>query len=100
MKLLGMLLLAGIILSVLQAAISVLVIIGLICLVIGVFVRPAETFGLLAFGVFANLMQSHPVGAIWVISLMLLVVIVKPDRPATDTHVERLPERSTQLRIS
>jgi hypothetical protein len=94
-----MLLLAGIVLSVLQAALSVLVIIGLICLVIGVFVRPSETFGLLAFGVFANLTQSHPVGAIWVISLMLLVVIVKPDRPATETPVERLPERSLQLRI-
>ena len=99
MRILGMLLLAGIVLSVLQAALSVLVIIGLICLVIGVFVRPSETFGLLAFGVFANLMQSHPVGAIWVISLMLLVVIVKPDRPATETPVERLPERSPQLRI-
>ena len=99
MKILGMLLLAGVVLSVLQAAISVLVIIGLIALLIGVFVRPAETFGVLAFGVFANLMQSHPVGAIWVISLMLLVVIVKPDRPSTEAHVERLPERSAQSRI-
>ncbi|MEG8015267.1 hypothetical protein [Sphingomonas sp. 22R3R2A-7] len=83
MKLLGMLLLAGIILSVLQAALSVLVIIGLICLVIGVFVRPAETFGLLAFGVFANLMQSHPVGAIWLLSFAMFVTLIQRQRERT-----------------
>jgi len=80
MKLLGMLLLAGIVLNVLQAALSVLVIVGLICLVIGVFVRPAETFGLLLFGAFSTLLQTHPVGCIWLITLMLIVAFFKRER--------------------
>jgi len=80
MKMLGMLLLVGIVLSVLQAALSVLVIVGLIALLIGVFVRPTETFGLLAFGVFASLMQAHPVGAIWLISLAMIVTLIQRQR--------------------
>jgi len=91
MKILGMLLLAGIVLSVLQAALSVLVIVGLIALLIGVFVRPAETFGLLAFGVFANLMQSHPVGAIWVISLALIVTLIQRQRERAVARPRALP---------
>lgn len=91
MKLLGVLLLAGMVLSVLQAALSVLVVIGLICLVIGVFVRPAETFGLLAFGVFANLMQSHPVGAIWLLSLAMIVTLIQRRRERTVVTHPALP---------
>ena len=94
MKLLGMLLLAGIVLSVLQAALSVLVIVGLIALLIGVFVRPAETFGLLAFGVFANLMQSHPVGAIWVISLAMIVTLIQRQRGRPVVTQRALPPAS------
>jgi len=91
MRIIGMMLLAGIVLSVLQAAISVLVIIGLIGLLIGVFVRPTETFGLLAFGVFANLMQSHPVGAIWVISLAMIVTLIQRQRERTVARPPALP---------
>lgn len=94
MKILGMLLLAGIVLGVLQAALSVLVVIGLICLVIGVFARPAETFGLLAFGAFANLMQSHPVGAIWVISLAMFVTLIQRRRERTVATQPALPPAS------
>ena len=99
MKLIGMFITAALLLAMLQAALSVLIVIGVIVFVIGFFCRPAETIGLLAFGVLANLMQSHPVGAIWVISLMLLVVILKPAHPVTEAHVEGLPERSPKLRI-
>ncbi len=94
MKILGMLLLAGIVLSVLQAAISVLVIIGLIGLLIGVFVRPAETFGLLVFGVFANLMQSHPVGAIWLLSLAMFVTLIQRRTERTVVTHPALPSAS------
>ena len=94
MKTLGMLLLAGIVLSVLQTALSVLVVVGLICLVIGVFVRPAETFGLLAFGVFANLMQSHPVGAIWLLSLAMSVTLIQRRRERTVATQPELPPAS------
>ncbi len=94
MKLVGMLLLAGIVLSVLQAARSVLVVIGLICLVIGVFVRPAETFGLLAFGALANLMQSHPVGAIWLLSLAMIVTLIQRRRERTIATQPELPPAS------
>lgn len=94
MKMLGMLLLAGIVLSVLQAALSVLVIVGLIALLIGVFVRPAETFGLLAFGVFANLMQSHPIGAIWLLSLAIFVTLLQRQRERTVVTQPALPPAS------
>ena len=100
MKLIGILLMAGVLLSLLQAALSVLVVVGVIVLVIGVFCRPAETFGLLLFGAFAILLQTHPVGCIWVMSLMLLVTLVKGDRgklAVTDDNQPPLALTDAQL---
>jgi hypothetical protein len=81
MKIIGMLILAGITLSLLQAALSVLLVVGLIGLVVGILLRPAETFGLLAFGMFATLLKAHPVGCIWIASLTLIMMMLKRDRP-------------------
>jgi hypothetical protein len=76
----GMILLACIVLTVIQAALSVLVIVGILLLIVGVFYRPAETFGLLMFGAFSTLLQTHPVGCIWLITLMLIVAFFKRKR--------------------
>ncbi|RXD02515.1 hypothetical protein EQZ23_18005 [Sphingomonas sp. UV9] len=73
MKMIGAFLLACVLLSVLQAALSILIVAGLI---VGIFVRPAATFGLLVFGLFARLLQSDPVGAIWLATGVLIVVLV------------------------
>lgn len=80
MKIIGMLLLAGIVLSVLQMALSVLLVLGLIGLVVGILLRPAETFGLLAFGMLAGLLKTHPIGCIWIASLTLIMMMLKRDR--------------------
>lgn len=82
MKLIGMLVTAVMLLAVFQAALSVLIVIGMIVFVIGFFCRPVETIGLLAFGVFANLMQSHAVGGIWLLSLALIMAAVVKRREA------------------
>lgn len=76
MKLIGMFITAALLLAVLQAALSVLIVIGIIVFVIGFFCRPAETIGLLLFGAFANLLQLHPVGGIWLMSLALIMTAV------------------------
>lgn len=99
MKLIGMFITAALLLAMLQAALSVLIVIGVIVFAIGFFCRPAETIGLLLFGAFANLLQSHPLGGIWLMSLALLVVIVKPDRPVTETYDTLPPKQSPKLRI-
>ncbi|QCB41016.1 hypothetical protein E5673_01220 [Sphingomonas sp. PAMC26645] len=80
MKIIGILLLAGIVLNVLQAALSVLLVVGLIGLIVGILLRPAETFGLLAFGMLASLLKTHPVGCIWIGSLTLIMMMLKRDR--------------------
>ncbi len=72
MKMIGVFLLACVLMSVLQAALSILIVAGLI---VGILVRPAATFGLLVFGSFAHLLQSHPVGAIWLATGLLVVVL-------------------------
>ena len=76
MKLIGMFITAALLLAMLQAALSVLIVIGVIVFVIGFFCRPAETIGLLLFGAFASLLQSHPVGGIWLMSLALIMTAV------------------------
>jgi hypothetical protein len=94
MKLIGMFIVACVVLSVLQAALSVLVVVGILLLIIGAFYRPAETFGLLLFGAFSTLLQTHPVGCIWLITLMLAVAFFKRER------AHRGPEDHTSKTIT
>ncbi len=105
MKLIGMIFLTCVILSVLQAALSVLVVMGVLLLIVGVFNRPAETFGLLLFGAFSTLLQAHPVGCIWLLSLMIMAAILgrrhrQPSTPGTSDHgMGLLPDGSRIKKI-
>ena len=64
MRLLGIIFAACLMLAVLQAAISLFVVVGAIMLLWGVFARPHETFGLLAYLLIAGVVMAHPVAAI------------------------------------
>jgi hypothetical protein len=76
MGLLGYFLFACVLLSLLQAAFSALVVALVIVLVFGVFFCPAETFGLLAMGLFSQLSRTHPLACVWLFALFLVTGLV------------------------
>ena len=78
MKVLGYILLAGIILSVVQAALSALVVVLLILGLFGMFAYPAETFGFALLGLMNWLFHTHPMAATGVASLLILAAVTMP----------------------
>jgi hypothetical protein len=73
MKPLGYLLGACVLLAALKAAVAALAIILCVAVVIGVFTRPAETFGLLLFLFAAGLARDHGVALIVMVGLVSAV---------------------------
>ena len=90
MKMIGAFLLACVLLSVLQAALSVLIVAGLI---VGILVRPAATVALLLFGAIANLLRVQPLAAIGLSSLLLILALLGGgrNRRANGRGIEALP---------
>lgn len=77
MKVFGYLLGACVILAVFRAVAAALII-GLgLSIVIGVCVRPKETFGLLAFLLIAGLIQNHGLAFLAVVALVLIFGVIK-----------------------
>lgn len=77
MKVVGYLLGACVILAVVRAVAAALII-GLgLSIVIGVCVRPKETFGLLAFLLIAGLIQHHGLAFLAVVALVLIFGVIK-----------------------
>lgn len=75
MQLLGYILLASVMLAALKVAFGVLLIGYLLTLFVSAIVKPAETFGILAFFALMSLLQAYPV-----ICLALAAAIVVAGR--------------------
>lgn len=71
---------AGLALTVLKAAIVVLLLMIALAILWGIFFRSAQTFGLLAFLVFTSLLQQHPVPVLVLVGVLGVIAYVR--RPA------------------
>lgn len=79
MRAVGYLIVASIAVALLQRVVAVLLI-ALIALVFwGVITKPAETFGLLCFGLLTSLLEQHPWAGVTVIGLFTAAVILLPN---------------------
>lgn len=96
MKVVGYFLFACVLLSLLQTALSVLVVVDLIAVAFGIFYHPAETFGFLAFGLLANLFQTHPIAAVWLVSLFFMAGIAISTMEKGKTCPTQAPSRSPE----
>ncbi len=81
MRLVGYFFFACVLLSLVQAALSALVVVALILLIIGLFSHPAETFGFLGVGLLACLFQNHPIAAVWLVSALVLASVMLRNVP-------------------
>lgn len=58
-------------------AVAVTIVLGIyLAVIIGVFMRPRETFSLLAFLLLAYLLQTHPLPSLSVVALLAIATIV------------------------
>ena len=72
MKQLGWIITGSVVLAVLQAALGVLLAIGMIMLLWGAYTKPRETFGLLGFLLLTSLLQRHPLACVSLFGLLLV----------------------------
>ena len=72
MKILGVIIAAGLILCVLRVAIVGLMLLMAAMLLWGVFCKPVETFGLLLFCLMASLVERHPLPCLALLAIATL----------------------------
>ena len=80
MKVIGYMFAACILLAVLKAAISALLVAGLLVLVWGILFRPAQVFGFIGVCIIAALIRNHP----WAFVALLALLIVGGKRNTFD----------------
>ena len=76
MKIVGYLIVACVAMALLQAAAAALAIGLFIVVVVGACVRPRETFGLLAFVLVANLVETRPTVCLAIIGGLVLIASI------------------------
>jgi len=77
MKLIGVLIVACVVLCAIRALVLGLCLLGALLVIWGAIFRPKETFGLLLFGVIANLVAVCPLASVVVIGTVLVVNAAK-----------------------
>jgi hypothetical protein len=82
-------------LTVLRAALAVLLIAWLLLVLWGILFKPAETFGLLALLMFGAVLQTHTVAVLLIVGFLACVALVgRPDQPHPPSNAKLLAGRT------